>query len=220
MTAPDTTVPRTPLSTQRVLEAAIELVDREGLGALTMRRLGSALGVEAMSLYKHVASKEAMLDGMVDRIIGTIEVPVEGAPWRAAMTLRANSAREVLGRHAWVIGLLEAGTPSGPSALRYLNAIIGSLLAAGFSMADAGRAFMVLDSYVYGHVVQESSFPFATPEEITETVESALAQEALSAFPNLVAMYEHALTFEHSLDAQFEFGLELVLDGLERLRAG
>lgn len=203
-----------------MLEAAIELVDRGGLGALTMRRLGSALGVEAMSLYKHVPSKEALLEGMVDRIIGAIAIPEEGAPWRAAMTLRANSAREVLGRHAWVIGLLEAGTSSGPSAMRYLNAIIGSLRAAGFSMEDAGRAFMVLDSYVYGHVVQESSFPFDTPEEITETVATALEQEALSAFPNLVAMYEHALTYAYSLDDQFEFGLELVLDGLERLREG
>ena len=220
MTSPDATTPRTPLTTQRVLEAAIDLVDRGGLGALTMRRLGSALGVEAMSLYKHVPSKEALLDGMVDRVIGAIAIPEEGAPWRAAMTLRANSAREVLGRHAWAIGLLEAGTSSGPSAMRYLNAIIGSLRAAGFSMEDAGRAFTVLDSYVYGHVIQESTFPFTTSEEIAQTAASALELEALSAFPHLAAMYEHALTYEHSLDAQFEFGLELVLDGLERLRVG
>jgi len=220
VTSPDATTPRTPLTPQRVQEAAIDLVDRQGLGALTMRRLGSALGVEAMSLYKHVASKEALLRGMVDRIIGQIAIPDEGAHWRDAMTHRAASAREVLGRHAWVIGLMEAETAAGPNSMRYVDAIIGSLLAAGFSMGDAGRAFMVLDSYVYGHVIQESSFPFATPEEITETVAEALEMEALSAFPNLVAMYEHALTYAHSLDAQFEFGLDLVLDGLERLRVG
>lgn len=81
-------------------------------------------------------------------------------------------------------------------------------------------AGLVLDSYVYGHVIQESSFPFATPEESTETATTALEPEALSAFPNLAAMYEHALTYDHSLDAQFEFGLDLVLDGLEHLRAG
>jgi AcrR family transcriptional regulator len=208
------------LTTERVVDAAIDLVDRSGLGALTMRRLGAALGVEAMSLYKHVPSKDALLHAMVDRVIGAIAIPDEGAPWRAAMALRAASARAVLGRHAWVIGLLEAGTDSGPSAMRYLDAIIGSLRAAGFSMVDAGRAFMVLDSYVYGHVVQESSFPFATTAEIAQTATAALEQEALRAFPNLAAMYEHATTYEHSLDAQFEFGLELVLDGLERLRTG
>lgn len=220
MTSPDATAPRTPLTTRRVLEAAIDLVDRQGLGALTMRRLGSALGVEAMSLYKHVANKEALLHGMVDRIIGQIAIPDEGVPWRDAMTQRAASARDVLGRHAWVIGLMESETAAGPNSMRYLDAIIGSLRAAGFSMEDAGRAFTVLDSYVYGHVIQESNFPFSTPAEITDTVASALEQEALSAFPNLVAMYEHALTYEYSLDAQFEFGLDLVLDGLERLRAG
>lgn len=220
VTPPDASTPRAPLTKERVLDAAIDLADRGGLGVLTMRRLGAALGVEAMSLYKHVASKEALLDGMVDRVIGAIAIPDEGTHWRDAMAQRAASARAVLGRHAWVIGLLEAGASSGPSAMRYLNAIIGSLRAAGFSLDDAGRAFMVLDSYVYGHVVQEANFPFATAEEITQTAATALESEALSAFPHLVAMYEHALTFEHSLDAQFEFGLELVLDGLERLRAG
>lgn len=220
MPSPDATAPRTPLTTQRVFEAAIELVDRAGLGALTMRRLGSALGVEAMSLYKHVASKEAILHGMVDRVIGEIAVPDEGAPWRDAMTQRAASARAVLGRHPWVIGLMEAETSAGPNSMRYVNAIIGSLRTAGFSMEDAGRAFMLLDSYVYGHVIQESNFPFVTTEGITQTAASALEQEALSAFPNLVAMYEHAVAFEYSLDAQFAFGLDLVLDGLERLRTG
>jgi AcrR family transcriptional regulator len=220
VTTRDALTSRAPLTKQRVVDAAIELVDRSGLGALTMRRLGSALGVEAMSLYKHVPSKEALLAGMVDRVIGGIEVPEEGVDWRAAMTRRAVSAREVLGRHAWVIGLLESETSTGPQSMRYLDAILGSLRAAGFSMEDAGRAFMVLDSYVYGHVIQEASFPFTTREEIPQTAASALEQEALAAFPNLVAMYEHALTFAYDLDDQFAFGLDLVLDGLERLRAG
>lgn len=220
MTPSDATAARTPLTTERVVEAAIDLADRSGLGALTMRRLGAALGVEAMSLYKHVASKEALLHAMIDRVIGEIAIPDEGAPWREAMAQRAASARAVLGRHAWVIGLMEAETAPGPNTMRYMNAIIGSLRSAGFAMEDAGRAFTLLDSYVYGHVIQESNFPFSTAEEITQTVASALEQEALRAFPNLVAMYEHAATFEYSLDDQFEFGLELVLDGLERLRTG
>ena len=220
MTPPDATAPRTPLTKPRVLDAAIDLADRGGLGALTMRRLGTALGVEAMSLYTHVASKEALLHAMVDRVIGAIEVPQEGAPWRDAMARRAASARAVLGRHAWVIGLLEAGTAPGPHAMRYLDAVIGSLRAAGFSLEGAGRAFMLLDSYVYGHVIQESHLPIGATVDAPQTAASDVAPEALAAFPHLAAMYAHGSTSEHSLDAHFEFGLELLLDGLERLRSG
>ena len=125
----------------------------------------------------------------------------------------------MLARHAWVIGLLQAGTSPGPNAPRYLNASIGNLRAAGFSMEDAGRAFTLIDSYVDGHVVQESNLPFATREEMTDTVAAALEPEATRAYPHLAVMYEHALTFEFSLDDQFEFALELVLDALQRLRS-
>lgn len=218
MSAPEPTPRRAPLTKERVLDAAIALADHRGLGALTMRRLGAALGVEAMSLYKHVANKEALLAGMVDRVIGAIAVPDEGADWRDAMRQRAASARTVLGRHAWVIGLLEAGASPGPNAMRYLNAVIGSLRAAGFSLEDAGRAFMLLDSYVYGHVIQESHLPFAPPEASAQPA-AAIAQEALRAFPHLSAMYAHARSYPRSLDDEFAFGLEVVLDGLERLRA-
>ena len=220
MTPPDATSARTPLTKPRVLDAAIELADRRGLGALTMRRLGATLGVEAMSLYKHVANKEALLEAMVDRVIGAIEVPQEGAPWRDAMARRAASARAVLGRHPWVIGLLEAGTAPGPRAMRYLDAVIGSLRAAGFSLDEAGRAFMLLDSYVYGHVIQESHLPFGASDGARQDGAWAVAPEALAPFPHLAAMYTHGSTAEHSLDAHFEFGLGLLLDGLERLRAG
>lgn len=220
VTAPESPTRRAPLTKERVLDAAIELADRRGLGALTMRRLGATLGVEAMSLYKHVANKEALLEGMVDRVIGAIAIPEEGSPWRSAMAQRAASARAVLARHAWVIGLLEAGAAPGPHAMRYLNAIIGSLRSAGFSMGDAGRAFMLLDSYVYGHVIQESHLPMPPPEEASQSAASATAQEALSDVPHLAALYAHARSHPRSLDDEFAFGLELVLDGLERLRSG
>jgi AcrR family transcriptional regulator len=220
VTAPESPNRRAPLTKERVLDAAIELADRRGLGALTMRRLGAALGVEAMSLYKHVANKEALLAGMVDRVVGAIAIPEEGSHWRSAMAQRAASARAVLARHAWVIGLLEAGATPGPHAMRYLDAIIGSLRAAGFSMEDAGRAFMLLDSYVYGHVIQESNLPFAPPAEVAEAAGTASDQAALTAFPHLAALYAHARSHPRSLDDEFAFGLELVLDGLERLRSG
>jgi len=216
----DASSSRPPLTKERVLRAAVELADRRGIGALTMRRLGSALGVEAMSLYKHVANKEAILAGMVDMVVGEIAIPDEGEDWRTAMWRRAASAREVLGRHSWVIGLMEADTAPGPNTLRYMNAIIGNLRAAGFAMEHATRAFMVLDSYVYGHVVQESNLPFGTLDEMVDEVRSALDHVAMIEFPHLVDMYQHALTFEYSLDDQFAYGLELVLDGIERQREG
>jgi len=132
------------------------------------------------------------------------------------MRQRATSAREVLGKHSWAIGLLEAQSSSGPTVLRYLNAVLGNLRSAGFSIENAAHAFSLLDSYVYGQVIQETSWPASTPEDTTES--SPLDQPAMSEYPHLVAMYEHAATFGYTFDGEFEFGLELILDGLERHR--
>ena len=210
--------PRSPLTKERVLQAAVDLADRKGLGALTMRRLGAELGFEAMSLYKHVASKEEILEGMLELVLGQIEIPEEGADWKEAMRRRADSAREVLTRHSWAIGLLESGTSTGPTALRYMDAIIGSLLSAGLSMEHAAHAFWLLDCYVYGQVIQEISLPFDSSEEMADSAASTLEQTTTSEFPNLAAMYEHALTAGYSYDGEFEFGLDLILDGLEHHR--
>ena len=150
--------PRLPLSRERIIQAAVRLADEVGLDALTMRRLGSELGVEAMSLYKHVANKDAILDGVVDAVIGEIELPEIDAEWRSAMRRRAASAREVLTRHSWAIGLMESRAATGPATMRYMNAIIGNLRTAGFSIENAAHAFWLLDSFVYGHVIQEVSF--------------------------------------------------------------
>ena len=161
MTPSEDTSPRPPLTRERVFQAAVDLADRDGLGALTMRRLGAELGVEAMSLYKHVANKEEILDGIVEVVVGEIETPREGADWKEAMRRRAISAREVLGRHSWAIGLLEARGSTGPKALRYLDAILGNLRSAGFSIENAVHAFWLLDSFVYGQVIQETSLPIS-----------------------------------------------------------
>ncbi len=208
---------RLPLTKERILRAAVDLADRQGLGTLTMRRLGTELGVEAMSLYKHVANKDEILNGMVELVIGEIEIPEDDADWKEAMRRRAVSAREVLSRHSWAIGLLEAGASTGPTALRYMDAILGNLLSAGFSVENAAHAFWVLDCYVYGQVIQETSLPFTTSEEMTETAASTLEQAPMGEFPHLVAMYQHAPKSGYSVDTEFEFGLELILDGLERL---
>jgi AcrR family transcriptional regulator len=215
---PEANAPRDPLTKERVLQAAIQVADQDGLGALTMRRLGKDLGFEAMAIYKHVANKEEILEGMLEQVVGRIEVPEDGADWKDAMRRRAVSAREVLARHSWAIGLLEAGTATSPTALRYLNAILGHLRSAGFPMEYVAHAFWVLDCYVYGQVIQEVSLPFETAEETNETARATLDESAMNDYPHLVAMYEHALTHRYSFDGEFEFGLDLILDGLERHR--
>lgn len=216
MTHPKNLSPRPPLTRQRVFQAAVDVADRDGLGALTMRRLGAELGVEAMSLYKHVTNKEEVLDGIIELVVGDIETPRAGADWKEAMRRRAISAREVLGRHSWAIGLLEGRGSKGPMALRYLDAVLGNLRSAGFSMENAVHAFWLLDSFVYGHVIQETSLPIGSPEESTEATASILEQVTMDEYPHLVEIGEHALRSAYSYDSEFEFGLDLILDALDR----
>jgi AcrR family transcriptional regulator len=200
-----------------VLRAAAELADRAGLGALTMRRLGDELGVEAMSLYKHVAGKEEILDGIVELVIGEIEIPSEGVEWKQAMRSRAISAREVLGRHSWAIGLLETRGLMGPTALQYLEAILGNLRSAGFSLDNAAHAFWILDAYVYGQVIQETSLSLGSSEEMTGPPGSIHQLRNANEYPHLVEIAEHSLRSDYSFDREFEVGLDLILDGLENL---
>jgi len=215
--ASETTRPRPRLTTDRVLRAAVDLADRDGLGALTMRRLGAELGVEAMSLYKHVANKEAILDGVVELIVGQIEIPAAGDEWKQAMRRRAVSAREVLAGHSWAIGLLESRGSPGPATMRYLDAILGNLRSAGFSLDDAVHALWLIDSYVYGHVIQETSLsPASTPPQGTEPTASVLERAAMSEYPHLVEVAEHARRSDYSVDREFRYGLDLILDALER----
>ncbi len=209
--------PRPRLTTDRVLRAAVDLADREGLGALTMRRLGAELGVEAMSLYKHVANKEAILDGVVELIVSQIEIPSQDTPWKQAMRRRAISARGVLAAHSWAIGLLETRGSMGPATMRYLNAILGNLRSAGFSIQNAVHAFWLLDSYVYGHVIQETTLaPGRTAPPGTESAAAVLEQATMAEYPHLAELAEHALGSVYSVDGEFRFGLDLILDALER----
>ena len=217
MTTRDDSSPRPPLTTDRVLRAAVDLADRDGLSALTMRRLGSELGVEAMSLYKHVANKEAILDGVVEHIVGQIEIPDEETPWKEAMRRRAVSARQVLADHSWAIGLLETRGSMGQATMRYLDAILGNLRSAGISLENAVHAFWLLDSYVYGHVIQETSLsPVSTSPPGTQSTAGLLEQATMAEYPNLVEVAEHAMGSEYSVDREFQYGLDLILDALEQ----
>ena len=181
-----------------------------------MRRLGAELGVEAMSLYKHVANKEEILDGIVEVVVGEIETPRVGADWREAMRRRAISARNVLRHHSWAIGLLEARGSSGPTVLRYLDSILGNLRSAGFSIENAVHAFWTLDSFVYGQVIQEASLPISNSKEMTEPTGSTLDQGTADEYPHLVEVGEHAMKSEYSVDKEFEFGLDLIIEALDQ----
>jgi AcrR family transcriptional regulator len=177
-----------------------------------MRRLGAELGVEAMALYKHVSSKDDILDGMVELVVSRIDTPVDRADWRDAMRSRAMSAREVLRRNSWAIGLLDSRRSMGPNQLRYVDAILGSLRSAGFSVDDAAHAFSLLDSYVYGHVVQEMSM--SGRSEPAEQPGPPADPDAFSAeYPHLAEIAAHASSF--SFDGEFAHGLEVILTALE-----
>lgn len=182
-----------------------------------MRKLGQSLRVEAMSLYKHVANKEAILDGVVELIVNQIEIPSQDTPWKQAMRMRAVSARGVLASHTWAIGLLETRGSMGPATMRYLNAILGNLRSAGFSIQNAVHAFWLLDSYVYGHVIQETTLALGrTAPPGTESAAAVLEQATMAEYPHLAELAEHALGSVYSVDGEFRFGLDLILDALER----
>lgn len=209
---------RRPLTRERVLRAAVALADRHGVESLTMRRLGGKLGVEAMALYKHVANKDEILDGIVELVVGEIEIPAPGSEWRTAMRQRAISARRVLKRHPWAIGLMESRGMAGPATLRYVEAVLATLREGGFSVEMAAHAFWLLDSYVYGHVIQEISLPIGTPEQTAASAGQMLEQAGLGDYPHLAEVAAEAVASGYDIDREFEFGLDLVLDALAGIR--
>ena len=211
--------PRSRVTRERVLRAAIDLADRGGVAALSMRKLGLELRVEAMSLYNHVANKSDILDGMIDLVFGEIGLPLREADWKTAMRQRAISAREVLARHPWAIGLMESRSTPGPATLRHHDAVIGCLREAGFSIALAAHAYSVLDSYIYGFALQQANLPFKTSEKVIEVAESISRQFPANAYPHLTELtIEHILRPSYDYTDEFEFGLDVILDGLERVR--
>jgi len=210
---------RKPLSRERVLRAAIKLADRHGLEELTMRKLGKALGIEAMSLYNHVAGKDDLLDGLVDIVFSEIAVSCEGRDWKMAMRRRAISAREVLARHRWAIGLMESRTHPGPANLRHHESVLRCLRESGFSVPMAAHAYSAMDSYIYGFALQQASLPFDTGQQAADMAGSIMQAFASGEYPRLAEIAtEHVMKPGYSYEREFEFGLDLMLDGLERSR--
>ena len=207
--------PRMPLSRERVLRAAVALADQDGVGSLSMRKLAKELGVEAMSLYHHVANKDDILNGIVDVVFGEIDIPAE-TDWQAAMRRRAISARKALQRHPWAIGLMDSRSTPGPATLRHHEAVLRTLRNAGFSVKMAAHAFSVLDSYIYGFALQETSLPFETSDELAAVAETILEDMPTDEYPHLTEMaVEHALRPGYDHGDEYEFGLDLIIEGLD-----
>ena len=207
---------RPPLNRARILAAAVEIADERGVGAVTMREVASRLGVEAMSLYNHVANKDDILDGMADLVAEQFDLPQDVDHWREAMRRRAVSAHEVFGRHPWAPMLFDSRESSGPSRLRYFDWVLGTLMRAGFSVDDAARAFSLLDSYIYGFGIEQLNFSADGDTSREEMAEAILAYIPAETYPHLYKMASHAMQFGYDAEADFDFGLEIILDGLER----
>ena len=201
-----------------MLSAAVALADEDGIESLTMRELGLRLGVEAMSLYNHVANKDDILDGMVDLVVSEIDLPSDTVDWKEAMRRRAISAQAVFSRHPWASGLIDSRESSGPARLRYFDWVVGTLRRAGFTLEMAARAFSVLDSYIYGFGRQQlnmSAGGDVTPEEMAEAFLRAIPADEYPYLREMVV--EYAMKSGYDEDADFAFGLDLILDGLQRL---
>ena len=206
-----------PLNRDRVLAAAVEIADERGVGAVTMRAVASRLGVEAMSLYNHVANKDDILDGMVDVVIEQIDLPADVEQWREAMRGRAVSAHQVFGRHPWAPMLIDSRESSGPSRLRYFDWVLGTLMKAGFSMEGAARAFSLLDSYVYGFGIQQFTSSASGDASTEEMAEAILAYIPPETYPYLHRLASHSMESGWDAEADFGFGLDIILDGLGRI---
>jgi AcrR family transcriptional regulator len=210
---------RPPLTRDRVVAAAVELADVDGIDALSMRALARSLGVEAMSLYHHVANKNDLLDGMVDAVFAELDRPEPGAPWREAIRDRCTSLRAALLRHPWAVGRLDSRRTPGMATLDHHDAVIGCLRLGGFSVRAAALAFASIDAFVFGFVVQELGLPMEPGEDTAMLAAEILASVPADTLPHLAEMVaEHVGLAGYTFAAEFEPGLDLVLDGLARLR--
>ncbi|MEU3255094.1 TetR/AcrR family transcriptional regulator [Streptomyces sp. NPDC006997] len=210
------TTARPPLSRERVIRTAVEVADEKGsAAALTMRAVAQRLGVEAMSLYHHVAGREDILDGMVDAVFAEIDLPPRDGDWKSAMRHRAESARAALRRHPWAVGLMDSRAQPGPATLRHHDAVLGSLRGSGFSVPMAAHAVSLIDSYLYGFVLQELSLPFTGEAELREVADAMFRAVPPDTYPHLTELAtEHALKPGYDYADEFTFGLTLILDAL------
>ncbi|WP_426573820.1 TetR/AcrR family transcriptional regulator C-terminal domain-containing protein [Aquihabitans sp. McL0605] len=201
------------------MAAAVELADEEGIESLSMRKLAQALGVEAMSLYHHVANKDELLDTMVDVVFTEVTAPEADGRWQAQVRIRCTSLREVLLRHPWAVGRLDSRRTPGMANLQHHDAVLGCLRAGGFTIRGAGLAFATVDAFVYGFVIQELALPMAPGEDTADLAAEILASVPTDSIPHLAEMAaDYASRTDYQFAEEFEPGLDLILDALERTR--
>jgi AcrR family transcriptional regulator len=211
--------PRLPLSRDRILRAALELVDESGIDALTMRRLGQELGFEAMSLYNHVSNKDDVIDGMLDLVLDEGELPAPGGDWETSIRESAVSIHAALRKHPWAANVLMSYGQVRPARLQYMESLLGRLREAGFSAETTYHAYHVLDGHIFGFSLWETAHSFSEEEEseMQELFEKVITVEA---FPYLCEHgHQHMSEGPHRDVSAFEFGLDLILDGLKKIHA-
>ncbi len=205
------------LSRDRVLRGAMAVADAGGIDALTIRSLAQSLGVKPMSVYYYVANKDEILDGIVDLVFSEIELPAADGDWRTEIRRRAHSARRVLRTHPWAIGLMESRTSPGPATLRHHDAVLATLLAAGFSHELTAHSYALLDSYIYGFALQEVGLPFEGPDTVADVAEPIMERFSTGEYPHMVEMAtDYYFRPGYDFGDEFEWGLDLILDGVTR----
>lgn len=209
-----------PMSSERIWGAAVDLADRMGLSALTIRRLADELGVKPMTIYHYVPSKSAIVEGMVEAVFAEIDLPPVDLPWIEALRIRCRSARNVLNRHPWAAPLLESRMQPGPANLAHHEAVVACLRRGGLSWDLVAHGYAVLDSYVYGFAFQEATMPSVGEASFPEVAEEIASAFSPQIHPTLAAFTsEHVLQPGYSFGRSFDFGLDLILNGLLRAAA-
>ncbi|WP_375173014.1 TetR/AcrR family transcriptional regulator [Pseudooceanicola sp.] len=207
---------RLPLSRDRILTAALTLADEEGLAALSMRKVAARLSVEAMSLYNHIGNKADILSGITDLVAGEIELPTPDFDWKGQMKARSLSAHRVLMRHSWAAAQFQQPGLPGPNMMTYLDATLGCLIAVGFTPAQADHARNTIDNHVYGFTLQRLTRPTRT-REIARLAKKELKEISKSAYPSLYRRTEDLANATTPEVDDFDFGLDLILDGLDAM---
>lgn len=209
---------REPLTVERIIAGTVAVADRGGLAAVSMRNVGKELGVEAMSLYHHVADKDTLLDALIEWVFAQVELPRPDDDWRRGMERRASSLRQVLTRHPWALSLVDSRPSPGPAQLSNLDAVIGCLRRGGFSAALTARAFAVIDAYVFGFVLTEQNLPFDSAGEGASDLATEMSG-LLAPYPHLAEFVaEIATAPDYTFAAEFGHGLAIILDRLAALR--
>ncbi|MCP3853363.1 MAG: TetR/AcrR family transcriptional regulator [Actinomycetia bacterium] len=204
------------LSPELVLEGALTLADEIGIEAFTIRRLAATIDAKPMSIYHHLPSKEAIIDGMVDLVFAEIELPPDDTDWKTAMGVRARSARAVLARHQWAAPLMESRTNPGPATLGHHDAVLGCLRRGGLSVEMTAHAYAVIDAFIYGFALQEASLPATSGDEMAELVDTVAAGAPMENYPHMMELVaQHVMKPGYDFGKEFDFGLDLILNGLE-----